>query len=120
MDSLNEYTHIVAFCAVSYWRGVWYLWDELVLTKDAVLQNWMTLVVGTGMLFAFRSFRSVFAPPVVYVPDDADDLDDSTLELCDDLWWKPASPMRQRRPLRGRHFQRIINLLEWKRLRQTT
>lgn len=113
------FSFLVAFGAVNYWRGVWLLWDGLVLTNDPVLQNWLSLIVGTFILFALRSFRSVFAPPMVYMPDDADDLDGLTLELCDDLWFAPASAMQQRQALSQTHFLRVANLLDWKRTQQS-
>jgi hypothetical protein len=113
------FSFLVAFGAVNYWRGVWLLWDGLVLTNDPILQNWLSLIVGTCLLFALRSFRSVFAPPMVYMPDDADDLDGLTLELCDDLWFAPASVMQQRKSLSQTHFLRVASLLEWKRTQQS-
>ena len=109
------FSFIVAFGAVSYWRGVWYLWDELVLASNPILQNWICLLVGTLLLMSLRSFRSTFAPPMVYMPDDADDLDGLTLEVCDDLWYEPASIVHQRRALSTRQTLRVANLLEWKK-----
>jgi hypothetical protein len=113
------FSFLVAFGAVNYWRGVWLLWDGLVLTDDPVLQNWLSLIVGTCLLYGLRSFRSVFAPPMVYMPDDADDFDGLTLELCDDLWFAPATVMQQRKSLSQTHFLRVASLLEWKRAQQS-
>ena len=114
------FSFIVGFGAVSYWRGVWLLWDELVLVDNPIQQNWICLLAGTILLLSLRSFRSVFAPPMVYMPDDADDLDGFTLDLCDDLWFEPASIIHQRRKLSTRKTLRVVNnvLLEGSRHRQ--
>ena len=42
-------------------------------------------------------------------------MDGLTLEVCDDLWYEPASIVHQRRALSARQTLRVANLLEWKK-----
>ena len=113
------FSFLVAFGAVSYWRGVWTLWDQLVFVNNPVTQNWMSLIVGSVVLLCLRSFRCTFAPPMVYMPDDADHLDGLTLELCDNLWWEKSTiPSHFRRKLTKRHFNQVANYVEWKQQRE--
>ena len=57
---------VIGFGVVSIWRGVWYLWDVLILTRpeNKLLSAVATLVTGVVILGAMRTFYSVLAPPM--------------------------------------------------------
>ncbi len=57
---------VIGFGVVSFWRGVWYLWDVLVFTRpeDKLLSAAASLVTGIIILGAMRTFYSVLAPPM--------------------------------------------------------
>ena len=41
---------IIGFAVISFWRGVWGLWDVYVLPNDYKSSLWLSLVVGLGIL----------------------------------------------------------------------
>ena len=55
---------VVAFSVVSFWRGVWGLWDVLVFPDDKLLSSALSLLVGVVVLSVLRSFYSALAPPL--------------------------------------------------------
>ena len=69
---------VIGFGVVSFWRGVWYLWDVLVFTRpeDKLFSAVASLVTGIMILGVMRTFYSVLAPPITHVnirphrPDD--------------------------------------------------
>ena len=60
---------VIGFAVVSFWRGIWYLWDVLVFTRpeDKLFSAVASLVTGIIILGVMRSFYSVLAPPVAGV-----------------------------------------------------
>jgi hypothetical protein len=57
---------VIGFGVVSFWRGVWHLWDVLVFTRpeDKLLSAVASLVTGVVILGLMRTFYSVLAPPM--------------------------------------------------------
>ena len=57
---------IIGFGVVSFWRGVWHLWDVLVFTRpeDKLLSAVASLVTGVVILGLLRTFYSILAPPM--------------------------------------------------------
>ena len=57
---------VIGFGVVSFWRGVWYLWDVLVFTRpeDKLFSAVASLATGIIILGVMRSFYSVLAPPI--------------------------------------------------------
>jgi hypothetical protein len=73
-------TVLVAVASISYWRGVWILWDELVWPQDPTLQSVAGLVVGSAVLLAAKSFRlGVASPPILHQNDQIYLLEDPFL-----------------------------------------
>jgi uncharacterized protein (DUF983 family) len=56
----------IGFGVVSFWRGVWYLWDVLTFTRpeDKLLSALASLLTGLVILGVMRTFYSVLAPPM--------------------------------------------------------
>ncbi|XP_041372496.1 uncharacterized protein LOC121385781 [Gigantopelta aegis] len=57
------YGYVLAFGVVNHWRGVWLLLNAY--TGNSWLSPMLCLVIGSGLLFAFRSYRNVLTTPVV-------------------------------------------------------
>jgi len=57
---------VIGFGVVSFWRGVWYLWDVLIFTRpeDKLLSGAASLLTGVVILGVMRTFYSVLAPPM--------------------------------------------------------
>ena len=57
---------VIGFGVVSFWRGVWYLWDVLVFTRpeDKLFSGLASMVTGIKILGVMRTFYSVLAPPI--------------------------------------------------------
>ena len=57
---------IIGFGVVSFWRGVWYLWDVMVFQDpaDKWLSGLASMLTGIAILALMRSFYSVLAPPI--------------------------------------------------------
>ena len=57
---------VIGFGVVSFWRGVWYLWDVLVFTRpeDKLFSGLASMVTGIIILGVMRTFYSVLAPPI--------------------------------------------------------
>lgn len=57
---------VIGFGVVSFWRGVWYLWDVLVFTRpeDKLFSGVASMVTGIIILGVMRTFYSVLAPPI--------------------------------------------------------
>ena len=57
---------VVGFGVVSFWRGVWYLWDVLVFPgpEDKLLSALASTFTGILVLAVMRTFYSVLAPPL--------------------------------------------------------
>lgn len=61
-DSLTA--GMVAFGVISYWRGIWFLWDGLVLPDDPLTSGALSAAVGLGVLVGARAFDVALAPPL--------------------------------------------------------
>lgn len=57
---------IVGFGVVSFWRGVWYLWDVLVFPEpeNKLYSALASAITGIVILAVMRTFYSVLAPPI--------------------------------------------------------
>lgn len=57
---------VIGFGVVSYWRGVWYLWDVFVFPnpEDKLYSALASMLTGIAILAMMRSFYSVLAPPI--------------------------------------------------------
>lgn len=60
---------VIGFGVVSFWRGVWYLWDVLVFTdpEEKLFSALASLLTGLAILCVLRTFYSVLAPPIARV-----------------------------------------------------
>ena len=41
---------LIAFAVISFWRGIWGLWDIYILPNDYKTSLWLSFVVGLGIL----------------------------------------------------------------------
>jgi hypothetical protein len=57
-------TGIVAFGVISYWRGIWFLWDGMVYPDDPLSSGIASATVGLGVLLGARAFDVALAPPL--------------------------------------------------------
>lgn len=57
---------IIGFGVVSFWRGVWYLWDVFTFSQpeDRLFSALASLITGVVILAVLRTFYSVLAPPI--------------------------------------------------------
>lgn len=57
---------VVGFGVVSFWRGVWYLWDVFTFTEpeDQLFSALASMLTGIAILAVLRTFYSVLAPPI--------------------------------------------------------
>ena len=57
---------VVGFGVVSFWRGVWYLWDVFTFhqPEDRLFSALASLITGVVILAVLRTFYSVLAPPI--------------------------------------------------------
>jgi hypothetical protein len=57
---------VVGFGVVSFWRGVWYLWDVFVFSEPEhkLYSALASSITGIVILALMRSFYSVLAPPL--------------------------------------------------------
>lgn len=57
---------VVGFGVVSYWRGIWYLWDVLVFPEPEhkLYSALASTITGIVILALMRTFYSVLAPPL--------------------------------------------------------
>ena len=57
---------VVGFGVVSFWRGVWYLWDVFTFSQpeDRLFSALASLITGIVILAVLRTFYSVLAPPI--------------------------------------------------------
>jgi hypothetical protein len=61
------YVSLVAAFGVCYWRGVWYLWEELVFCETLAGKSAMAMVLGVGILLATGNFQTtVVGPPILF------------------------------------------------------
>jgi hypothetical protein len=60
---------IIGFGVVSFWRGVWYLWDvfTFVRPEDRLFSALASVTTGIVILSIMRTFYSVLAPPIARV-----------------------------------------------------
>lgn len=60
---------IIGFGVVSFWRGVWYLWDvfTFVRPEDKLFSALASAITGIVILSIMRTFFSVLAPPIARV-----------------------------------------------------
>ncbi|CAN7999994.1 unnamed protein product, partial [Ixodes hexagonus] len=52
---------VVAPLVVTYWRGLWYLLDDLVLPDQPALSGWATTCAGWTVAFTFTALQEPFA-----------------------------------------------------------
>ena len=57
---------VIGFGVVSFWRGVWYLWDVFTFhqPEDRLFSALASLITGIVILAVLRTFYSVLAPPI--------------------------------------------------------
>ena len=57
---------VIGFGVVSFWRGVWYLWDVFTFhqPEDRLFSALASLLTGIVILAVLRTFYSVLAPPI--------------------------------------------------------
>ncbi len=55
---------VVGFGVVSFWRGVWYLWDIFVFFESKLYSALASVITGIIILAVMRTFYSVLAPPI--------------------------------------------------------
>ncbi len=57
---------VIGFGVVSFWRGVWYLWDVFTFTQEEhrLFSALASMVTGIVILAVMRTFYSVLAPPI--------------------------------------------------------
>ena len=57
---------VIGFGVVSFWRGVWYLWDVLVFPEPEhkLYSALASTITGIIILAVMRTFFSVLAPPL--------------------------------------------------------
>ena len=57
---------VIGFGVVSFWRGVWYLWDvfTLIYSQDKLFSALASMVTGIVILGVMRTFYSTLAPPM--------------------------------------------------------
>ena len=57
---------VIGFGVVSFWRGVWYLWDVFTFTQeeDRLFSALASMITGIAILAVMRTFYSVLAPPI--------------------------------------------------------
>jgi len=60
---------IIGFGVVSFWRGVWYLWDvfTFIQPEDKLVSAMASAITGIVILSVMRTFYSVLAPPIARV-----------------------------------------------------
>mmetsp|Transcript_2930 Transcript_2930/g.4442 ORF Transcript_2930/g.4442 Transcript_2930/m.4442 type:complete len:199 (-) Transcript_2930:92-688(-) len=62
-------TYMVGFFVVNCWRGLWLLQLVYLLPADPLMSSIVSHVLGVVVLLAIRHFKSVFAPPALYMED---------------------------------------------------
>ncbi|MDE0073625.1 MAG: hypothetical protein OXR82_02430 [Gammaproteobacteria bacterium] len=56
---------VVGFGVVSFWRGVWYLWDVFTLGQEDRMESALaSMITGIVILAVMRTFYSALAPPI--------------------------------------------------------
>lgn len=57
---------LIGFGVVSFWRGVWYLWDVFTFSspEDQLFSALASMITGIVVLAVMRTFYSVLAPPI--------------------------------------------------------
>ena len=55
---------------ITFWRGVWYLFDEWFLPSDAVASAWIPAAACGALLLSLASLRSVVAAPFALDTDE--------------------------------------------------
>eukprot|EP00730_Choanoeca_flexa_P012679 TRINITY_DN4513_c0_g1_i1.p1 TRINITY_DN4513_c0_g1~~TRINITY_DN4513_c0_g1_i1.p1 ORF type:complete len:200 (+),score=15.97 TRINITY_DN4513_c0_g1_i1:58-657(+) len=60
---------LYAVAGVAFWRGVWYLQDEYLLTDNPEASSWTSVAIGAGVLLCMNSLRSVVAAPFFTAQD---------------------------------------------------
>ncbi|MDC0178604.1 hypothetical protein OAI75_02290 [Woeseiaceae bacterium] len=57
---------VIGFGVVSFWRGVWYLWDVFTLidSQDKLFSALASMMTGIVILGVMRTFYSTLAPPI--------------------------------------------------------
>jgi hypothetical protein len=60
---------LTASLGVCFWRGVWKLWESLVLADTPLAQSLLAITIGVGILMATGNFQhTVVGPPILFPP----------------------------------------------------
>jgi hypothetical protein len=57
-------TGVVTFGVISLWRGVWFMWDGMVLPEDPLTSGLASAAVGLGVLLGAGALNVALAPPL--------------------------------------------------------
>jgi len=49
------YALLVGFAVISFWRGLWGLWDVYIFPSNYQLSLWISLVIGLIILYLTRN-----------------------------------------------------------------
>jgi hypothetical protein len=55
------YALIIGFAVISFWRGIWGLWDLYVYPTNLELSLWISAIAGIIILFATHHLITEFA-----------------------------------------------------------
>ena len=50
-----SYALLIAFAVISFWRGLWGLWDIYIFPNNYQLSLWISLAVGIIILYLTRN-----------------------------------------------------------------
>jgi len=50
-----SYALLLGFAVISFWRGLWGLWDVYVYPSNYTLSLWISLIVGLVILYLSRN-----------------------------------------------------------------
>ena len=70
---------LISLCGIEFWRGVWLVWESLVLPQNRPAQSVAAILLGVGILMATGHFTSLVVGPAVMFPEDHDDKLNSTI-----------------------------------------
>lgn len=54
------YAVLIGFAVISFWRGIWGLWDEYVFPNNYLLSLWLSAIIGLAILiFTHKIIREL-------------------------------------------------------------
>jgi hypothetical protein len=65
------WSYVLAVASVFAWRGMWLLWNSIVIPVHPFASAAFAHVLGAGVAMSLWSSRSLLAPPMAFVADDA-------------------------------------------------